>query len=118
MFVSALPLFEMLPQKRRDWKGFATKEVHMSFICYTAQNLPLLYLSPYATVSLENGKAVFSQLMFRRAMQLEGKPADLSECLEFLRSGIQYGDLARWGEKRFGGFHDWIERALRAGIIE
>ena len=90
----------------------------MKLVCYTAQNCSLLFLSPYAKVSLHGDKAMFSQLMFRTAIQLEGKPDDLSECLRLLRAGVSLADLVQWGEKRFDGFSAWLERAMRAGIIE
>lgn len=90
----------------------------MKFICFTAQNLSLLFLSPYVKVSLDGGKAVFSQLMFRTAIQLEGKTDDLAECIRLLRAGVQHGELLQWGEGRFAGFPKWLERALRAGIVE
>ena len=90
----------------------------MRFIRYTAGNLSLLRLSPSAKVSLAGGKALFSQLMFRTSIRLEGTPNDLSECLRLLRSGISHGDLVEWGKDRFNGFSGWVERALRAGVIE
>ena len=90
----------------------------MTFILYTARNLSNLYLSPFSKVSLDGGKAIFFQLMFRTAVQLEGKADDLSECLRLLRSGIRHENLVEWGVGRFDGFPRWIERALRAGIIE
>lgn len=90
----------------------------MRFIRYTAGNLSLLFLSPYAKVSLAGGKALFSQMMFRTAIRLEGRPNDLSDCLRLLRSGIRHEDLVEWGKGRFDGFSGWIERALRAGVIE
>lgn len=90
----------------------------MRFICYSASNLPLLYLSPYVKVTLNGGEASFYQLMFRMAIKLEGKPDVLSECLRLLRSGIASDELIKWGKERFSEFPKWIERALRAGIIE
>jgi hypothetical protein len=90
----------------------------MQFFCYTANNCSLLCLSPYIKISQTDGRVVFSQLMFRTAIQLEGKSEDVSECLRLLRSGVRYADLVHWGERRFDGFAAWLGRAIRAGIIE
>lgn len=90
----------------------------MLFLCYTPQNCSRLYLSPYAKVSKTGGKVILSQLMFRTVIELEGKSENVSECLRLLRVGVRYADLVHWGESRFDGFSSWLERAMRAGIIE
>lgn len=86
--------------------------------CYTAQNISDLWLSPYAKVAMKGGEVLFTQLLFRTTIRLEGQSEDLSKCVRLLEKGIGRDALEEWGKTRFHAFSEWVARAMRAGVIE
>ena len=90
----------------------------MKYHQYTVHDLSKLWLSPYVKVSEEDGGFVFTQFMFRTAIQLKGKFEYLAELKRILEGGVDGDELRQWGNGRFPNFSAWVDRAMRAGVIE
>ena len=85
---------------------------------YTIQNISKFWLSPYVKVSEKDGVFVFTQLMFRTVVRLKGTSEHLTEFKRLLEGGVDGDELRQWGNERFPDFPSWLNRAMRAGVIE
>lgn len=85
---------------------------------YTVYDVSKLWLSPYVKISEKEGALVFTQFMFRTAVQLKGEKEHLAELKRILEGGVDGDELRQWGSRRFLDFSAWVDCAMRAGVIE
>ena len=91
----------------------------MLFRCFSAEDLDLLYLSPYVKTTWNGDKELMlSQMMFHLSLSLHSTHDVLEDFLSLLTKGAKREEMLRWGELHFSEFSKWLSTAMLAGIVE